>query len=76
MIPTPTLGSPFDLAGRNTYPIALLENLVAAGGESVDADEIVFGFWVGDLFFKELLDGGAGFDFQVVGEAGSVVVYY
>src|SRR6185437_2160465 len=66
---------PFDLQRCDADAGAALEDLIGGSGLAVDADEIVGGIGSFHLLLKELRDGGAFGDFDVVREADAAIIY-
>ena len=62
--------SALDLGGRDRYPVAVDEHLVAGDRLPINSNEIVLGLGRSDLLLDELLDRRARGDFEVVGEPG------
>ena len=69
------LGRALDLGGGHGDAVAFAEDLVAADGQAVDADEVVRRL----LAWKALLEDpghrGALGDLDVVGETAAIIVY-
>jgi len=63
-----------DLGGCETDSIARLQHLICGRGLAIDADQIITRTALGNSFRKELSDGGALGDFNVIGKSGTIVI--
>src|SRR4051812_26862539 len=68
------LHGPFDLGWCEADSVSLLQHLIGAGGEPIDADEIIRGLGGRKLLGEELSDGGAVSHFELASESTAIIV--
>jgi hypothetical protein len=63
-----------DLGGRHADAVTFQQQLVGAGRQAVDANQVVLGPGAGQSLAEELGDGDASLDLDIVGETATRVI--
>jgi len=73
-VPSPQDCRSFNFRRRDADAIARLQHIIGSGRLAVDADQVIRGAAVRDTLLKQLSNGGAFGDIDLVGEPGAEVV--